>query len=114
MVAKDIYSRALISLGYEDDQTFKDRAVVVIGQVYDELIEAFPDLERASITSLGSDINLPETVCFGAMVYGVAEKLALGSGDGELQQYFARKYDQARSKLTIIDKIYDHIGMWGV
>lgn len=105
MTGKDIYSRAIISLGYEDDQTFKDKAVVVINQVYDELLYAFPNAERKPIKNLNEDINLPETVCFNVAVYGVAERLALGTGDGELQQYFARRYEVAKSKLSFNDTV---------
>lgn len=104
MIAKDIYDKALITLGYTDDQVFKDRAVVVINQVYDDLSE-IAGVEYAPIKSLSSAVNLPDRICNNAMVFGVAEKLALGQGDGEHQQYYAVKYDQARLKLSRNNKV---------
>jgi hypothetical protein len=104
MIAKDIYDKALITLGYTDDQVFKDRAVVVINQVYDDLSE-ITGVEHTPIKNLSSEVNLPDRICNNAMVFGVAEKLALGQGDGEQQQYYAIKYDQARMKLSHSDKV---------
>jgi hypothetical protein len=104
MIAKDIYDKALVTLGYTDDQAFKDRAVVVINQVYDDLSEV-AGVEYAPIKNLSSEVNLPDRICNNAMVFGVAEKLALGQGDGEQQQYYAIKYDQARMKLSHSDKV---------
>ena len=39
------------------------------------------------------------------MPLGIAEMLALGEGDGELQQYFARDYSAARVKLNTVDRV---------
>ena len=105
MIAKDIYDKALITLGYADSQVFKDRAVVVINQVYDDLSGVLEIEEYAPIKNLSSTVNLPDKICNNAMVFGVAEKLALGQGDGEQQQYYAIKYDQARIKITRTDKV---------
>lgn len=107
MTGKDIYLRAIVSLGYKDNQTFKDKAVVVINQVYEELLNSFPGCERKTIASLNETVDLPDTVCSGAMVYGVAERLALGEGDGELQQYFAMRFDRAKARLNVVDRIQD-------
>lgn len=107
MTGKDIYLRAIISLGFEDDQTFKNKAVVVINQVYEDLLSSFPDIERKPINNLNEAINLPETVCMTAMVYGVAERLAVGTGDGELQQYFSAQYHRSRARISRTDRVYD-------
>lgn len=109
MTAKDIYLRALISLGYADDQVFKNKAVVIINQVYDELYNSLPHIEYLPIVSLNDEVNYPPRICMGAMVYGVAERLALGEGDGEKQQYFAMQFDRAKAKIVIIDSVQDSL-----
>lgn len=105
MTANEIYNRAIASLGYTDDQVFKNKAVVVVNQVYDDLFPMIKDLEYRPIKSLADRINLPERVASGIMVYGVAERFALGEGDGELQQYFARQYDKAKARLNRVDRV---------
>lgn len=107
MTGKDVYERAIASLGYTDSQVFKNRAVVVINQIYDILENLVGGVEYKPITSLGDTINLPERIVSNAMVYGVAERLALGEGDGELQQYFARVFDTAKGRINTIDSIVD-------
>ena len=110
MTAKDIYDRAITSLGYADDQVFKKKAVVIINQVYDELHNSLPHIEYKPIKLLNDDVNLPNRVCTGAFVYGVAERIALGEGDGENQQYFARQFDRAKAKIVIVDRVKDVFG----
>lgn len=105
MTGAEVYSRALTSLGYADDQIFKNKAVVVINQIYDDLYPTVEGIEYKPIRSLGDRVNLPERVLSGAMVYGVAERLALGEGDGELQQYFALQFDRAKARLNRVDKV---------
>ena len=107
MTGTDIYNRALASLGYKDDKVFKNKAVVVINQVYDLLFPTIEGIGYKPIKSLGDMINLPERVASSALVYGVAERLALGEGDGELQQYFALQFDRARARNNRIDKVTD-------
>ncbi len=107
MTAKDIYDRAIISLGYADDQVFKNRAVVAINQVYDELYNSLSHVDYCPIKSLNDDVNYPPRICTGAMVYGVAERLALGEADGEKQQYYAMQFDRAKAKIVITDHIQD-------
>ncbi len=107
MTGKEIYEKALDSLGYTDDQVFKNRAVVVINQIYDLLYPLAGKGEYKPIASLGDTIHLTNRAASGAMVYGVAERLALGESDGELQQYFAKQFDRARARLNIVDRVVD-------
>ena len=109
MTGADVYNKALLSLGYSDSQALKNKSLVVINQVYDELFNSAYG-EYLPIKSLGGEINLPERITANAMVYGVAEKLALGEGDGELQQYFARSYDRAKARITVVEKVTDAYG----
>ena len=107
MTGTDIYNRALASLGYADDKVFKNKAVVVINQIYDLLFPTIEGIDYTPIKSLGDKVNLPERVASSALVYGVAERLALGEGDGELQQYFALQFDRAKARINRIDKVAD-------
>ena len=107
MTGKDVYERAIASLGYTDSQVFKNRALVVINQIYDIVENLVGGVEYKPISSLGDAINLPERICATTMVYGTAERLALGEGDGELQQYFARMFDNSKGRINTIDSIED-------
>ena len=107
MTGKEIYERAITSLGYKDSQVFKDKAVVAINQVYAVLFPSVGIGEYKEISSLSERVFIPDRVAAGAMVYGVAEKLALGEADGELQQYFALRFDRAMAKINIIDSVVD-------
>ena len=109
MTGSEVYTRAVVSLGYKTSPILQEKSIVIINQVYDDLSFCIEG-EYTPINTLSDKINLPETVASNAMVYGVAEKLALGEGDGELQQYFARAYDRAKARITVIDQIVDVFG----
>lgn len=109
MTGAEIYNKALLSLGYSDSQALKNKGLVVINQVYDELYNSTYG-EYVPIKSLGGDVKVPERIASNAMVFGVAEKLALGEGDGELQQYFAKSFDRAKARITVVQKVKDTYG----
>lgn len=108
MTGWDVYNRALASLGYKDSQVFKNKALVIINQVYDDLYISKHG-KYLPLRALNEEINLPERI-INAMVYGTAEKMALGEGDGELQQYFAKAYDRAKARITVADSVKDVFG----
>ncbi len=105
MTANDIYKKALDSLGYTDDPALQRKAVTVINQVYDDLFEAAGAAEYSPVASLSGEINYPEEKVLTIFTYGVAEKLALGEGDGELQQYFMLLYRKAKARLTRAEQV---------
>lgn len=109
MTGVDVYNRAITSLGYRDSQVLKNKCLVVINQVYEDLYRLVFG-EYKPLMALNEAVNLPERIVLNAMVYGVAEKLALGEGDGELQQYFAKAYDRAKARITTVDKVQDVFG----
>ena len=109
MTGVDVYNRAITSLGYSDSQVLKNKCLVVINQVYEDLYHLVYG-EYKPLMALNEKINFPDRVVLNAMVYGVAEKLALGEGDGELQQYFAKAYDKAKAKITVVDTVTDVFG----
>jgi hypothetical protein len=104
MKANDIYKNALNSLGYTDDSVLQKKAVTVINQVCEDLYIAAGLKEYFPISSLASDVDFPEKM-MSVLTYGTAEKLALGEGDGELQQYFYQMYKKAKLKLTNFEKV---------
>ncbi len=109
MTGVEIYNRALTSLGYSDSQVLKNKGLVATNQVYDDLYHSVFG-EYKPLRALSDEVALPERIVLNAMVYGVAEKLALGEGDGELQQYFAKAYDRAKARITVTEQIKDVFG----
>ena len=107
MTGIEIYLKAMASLGYADQPSFKKRAVVCLNQIYEELFCLVGEGEFEPIKTLSDKVCLPEGTARTALVYGLAERLSLGSSDGELQQYFARQYDIARARLTKADRVTD-------
>ncbi len=107
MTGTEIYEKAITSLGYSDDDVFKRRAVVCLNQIYEELFNISGLDEFKPIKTLSEDIGLPKRMLNSAIVYGLAERLALGEGDGERQQYFARQYDRAKARFNRIDSVED-------
>ena len=105
MTGQTVYEKALISLGYSKNTVTLDKAIVVINQIYDELFDAAEVKEYKLIKSLANEINLPERKFLNAMTYGVAERLALGEGDGELQQYFYAMFQKAKARLTRFESV---------
>lgn len=117
MTAKDIYKTALSLLGYTDSANFQRRAVAIVNKVYFELFIIFNSAEDFKpIVTLEEQVNLPQVAASTAMPLGVASMLALGEGDGELQQYFALDYDRARkrfNKKENIKSVYEGCGING-
>ena len=108
MKARDIYANALASLGYTDGPEFKQKAIVIINKVYLELFQKVKHGKTFDpIKTLNDEIDLPLNVIIGVMNSGIAELLALGEGDGELQQYYAFDYDRGKKKLSSIDTVID-------
>ena len=97
MTAKQIYETAILLLGYTDNPKFQRRAIPVINKVYYELFIIFADNadDFEPIGAMSDEIALPKKALASAMPAGVAAGIALGEGDGELQQYFALEYDRA-------------------
>jgi hypothetical protein len=106
MTAKDVYAIALGLLGYTDNPEFQRRAVPIFNKVYFDLYRICNGTKDfAAIRSLNEKLSLPDNVLLTVMPSGIAEMIALGEGDGELQQYFAADYDRLRARLSKTDKI---------
>lgn len=109
MTGTEVYNLAITSLGFSDAQILRNKSLVIINQVYDELY--LPEYgEYKPLTVLNDEVSLPDRIVSPIMVYGVAEKLALGEGDGELQQYFRLSYDKAKARITVVDRVKDVFG----
>jgi hypothetical protein len=109
--AKSVYDTALSLLGYTDNQIFQQRAVAVFNKVYYELHRAISGEEFEPISSLSEVLKLPKKILIYTMPLGVAEMLALGEGDGEMQQYFAAAYERAKAKLNRTEEVVDEMPM---
>lgn len=108
MTGKDIYLMAINHLGYAENLNAQQRVITIINKVYYDLHRIVNSTaEFIPIKSLADKVELPIKIIVSTMVFGVAESLALGEGDGELQQYFAAEYDRQKAKINTIDKVYD-------
>ena len=109
--AKEVYDTALSLLGYTDNQATQQRAVAVFNKVYYELHRAISGEEFKPISSLSEVLYLPKKLLIYTMTLCVAEMLALGEGDGEMQQYFAAAYERAKAKLNRTEAVVDELPM---
>ena len=110
MTGKEVYDIALNNLGYQSNSAFKQRIIPIINKVYYDLHRiVYGNVEFKPINSLSDKIDLPLKTIISAMASGVAEKLALGEGDGELQQYFAVEYQKEKSRINYSESIVDVI-----
>ena len=108
MKAKQVYENAMALLGYAETPQFQRRAIPIINQAMFDLFGVMPvGTKFKPITTLSEEITMPDNVVQGVLPLGVAEKLALAEGDGELQQYFAMAYDNAKKRLNTTRTIID-------
>ena len=108
MTAKEVYTIALALLGYTDNPEFQRRAIPVFNKVYFDLHRICNGAkEFQPIKSLNESLDLPDKVLLSVMPSGIAEMIALGEGDGELQQYFALEFDRGKARLNVIDRVQD-------
>lgn len=108
MTAKNVYTIALGLLGYTDSADFQRRAVSIVNKVYFDLHRICCGTEEFTpIQTLNEGLKLPDKVLLSVMPSGIAEMIALGEGDGELQQYFAQDYDRGKARLNNIEIITD-------
>ena len=106
MTGNLVFISAMELLGYADDANITKNALTYVNKVYADLHRiAHPNKEFKPLNLLIEELDLPVRMCTIAMPLGVAELIALGRGDGELQQYFALDYDRAKLKFNTIDKV---------
>ena len=115
MTGKEIISKAMVLLGYNDGlgNTDSSRFQVVsknaLNFVYADLLGCLGRDDYGDIENLSDKINLPKKVLFDVMPYGVAAFIAESIGDGDKQQYFAAMYNQKRKRVTYEDTVQDVI-----
>lgn len=108
MTGKEVYNLALNNLGYQDNANIKGRILTIINRVYLDLHRlVYGNAKFKPIDSLGDTVDLPQKIIISAMSSGVAERIALGEGDGELQQYYALDYEKQKARINRQDKIID-------
>ena len=115
MTAKDIISKAIVMLGYNDEQgntsdsRFQIAAKNALKIVYSDLFYCLNSKGFEEIKSLTDEIKLPERVLNNVMPYGVASFIAESIGDGEKQQFFTVIYNRKRTQLTNFEDMEDGI-----
>lgn len=100
MKAKQAYNNALLLLGYSDSANFQRKAIPIINQVLFDLSSSKEGKELKLISNMEDSLCFNNTIAESVIPLGIAEKLALSEGDGEMQQYFAVSYANAKKKLT--------------
>jgi hypothetical protein len=109
MSGNDVFNSAMDLLAYNVDSGITRSALTYVNKVYADLYRiAHPRKEFEPLKQLIDDLDLPVNYVVSVAPLGVAELIALGRGDGELQQYFALDYDRAKARLNVIDKV-EHI-----
>lgn len=115
MTAKEIISKAILLLGYDDglgntsDERFQMSSKNALNFVYNDLVSCLGRDDFKDIKNLLEEIEMPKRVLFDVMPYGVAAFIAESLGDGEKQQYFASLYNFKRKSVTYEDKVQDVI-----
>lgn len=106
MTGNYVFNCAMDLLGYTEDQSITRSAITYVNKVYMELHRmAYPTEKFKPIELLTNEIRLPIAMVL-IMPSGIAALIALGRGDGELQQYFALDYDRAKARFNTIDKVH--------
>lgn len=115
MTAKEMISKAIILLGYSDEQgnTSDSRFQVIsknaLNFVYSDLFYCLNSEGFKEIKALSEEIPLSERVLYDVMPYGVAAFIAESLGDGEKQQFFAAMYNLKRKSVVKDDAVQDVI-----
>lgn len=106
MTGNYVFISAMELLGYEQDSGITKNAITYVNKVYADLFRiAHPNKEFKAIEELTEKLDLPLDMITSAMPLGVAELIALGRGDGELQQYYALDYDRVKRRYNVIDSV---------
>lgn len=106
MTGNYAFIAAMELLGYSSDADITNNALTYVNKVYAELYRiAHPKGEFKPLERLTDKLELPLDMGTMVMPLGVAELIALGRGDGELQQYFALDYDRAKAKFNVDDSV---------
>ncbi len=116
MKASEILNNALKILGYSDasgnphlPQTIRNRAVVTVNLVYEDLHNICKDTPFVPINSIDDEVQLPEKVLHSAFLYGLAMHIARSENDGDQQQFYAHLYNSKRAALSKTQKVKNTI-----
>jgi hypothetical protein len=115
MTGKEIISKAMVLLGYNDglgnidSSRFQVVSKNSLNLVFADLLGCLGRDDYGDIQDLSKEIDMPKKVLFDVMPYGVAAFIAESIGDGDKQQYFAAMYNQKRKRITYEDSVQDVI-----
>ena len=107
MTANEILTDTLKMLGYAESngnvelpQRIRNRAIVAVNLVYEDLWGITTNEPFEPIKSLADEIKLPERVPQSTFMYGLAMHIAQSENDGDQQQLYSHLYNQKRARLT--------------
>ena len=115
MTAKDMISKAIMLLGYNDDRgnvsnsRFQVTSKNAVNTIYSELFYCLNSEGFNEIVTLSDEINLPERVLYNVMPFGVASLIAEGLGDSDKQAYFGTLYNRRIAQLSHSEEMIDEI-----
>lgn len=115
MTAKDMISKAIVLLGYNDDRgntsdsRFQIASKTAVNSVMAELFYCLNNDGFKEIEALSDEIKLPERVLYNIMPYGVASLIAESIGDADKQAYFGAIYNRRLAQLSHSEPFVDEI-----
>lgn len=118
MNGNDVLRRALLLLGYTDENGEPDaaaaaalykRGLPLIDQLCADLSVAERGVAAAAVTSLSQPLPLSEVAARSVLPYGVAMLFAASRGDGDNQQLFAALYTAKRRALHPREQVQDRL-----
>lgn len=113
MTAKDIISKALILLGYNDEygssseSRFQAASINAVNTVLADLLHCLGRTDYGDISGISVQIDLPNRILYDVFPYGVAAYIAESIGDSDKQQYFATLYNTKRRTVNYSDTVED-------
>lgn len=114
MTVKELISKAIILLGYNDDlgntsdARFQISSKAAFNTVYSDVFYCLKDEEYKEL-SPSDEIPLPDRVVYNVMQYGVAAFIAESLGDADKQQNFMNVYNKRRASLSHYEDMVDDI-----
>ncbi len=114
MTVKELISKAIVLLGYNDDRgntsdaRFQVASKTAFNTVYADIFFCLKDDEFKELT-LADEVPLPDRIVYNVMPYGVAAFIAESLGDADKQQYFMIIYNKRRASLSHYEDMVDEI-----
>lgn len=109
MTANDVFEYALALLDETNTDDYSTNAPKFIDMLHRELAKCEDVTLTTQITALDDELEISDDTALGAMVYGLAAKLALVDRDVDLYNEMQAMYLKAKSEIRLDEEDYDDI-----